>query len=330
MLLTILLVLATTPDAEVARIQEHLRGASALLERRDVSGLTQEQICNRELNAQRLLDYTAAERFPKNRHVPGRIPVFRDEDGTLCAVGALLWASGEHAIVEHIVATRNTATVWQLADEPGLAQWLDAQGLTLAEAARIQPSYEFMAFDITTTNHVVALGACSPPVQLQARDMRFATSSASVSSSSPTTELFSDSLCSTPLMARPSIRFTEPLYFRETTPGRVTLSFSNQWDTVTQEHDILLADGGRIDAGPFDAGPEDAGTSDRPASDAGTAAPADAGSGDAGTLPAAPIAEGPAEQRGCGCGSTDASLLFTALALLGAMRLRAQRYARRH
>lgn len=294
MLLTMLVVLSATPDSEVLRIQEHLRGASALLAARDVSGLTNEQLRLRSLNAQRLIRYTAAARFPKNHVKPGRVPVFRDEEGTLCAVGALLWASGEHTIVEHIVATRNTATVNQLADEPGLAQWLDAQGLTLAEAARIQPSYEFMAFHVTTPNYVVALGACSPPVQLEPELVSGGDYQATVSSSSTTTELFSDSACAMPL-SPPYMKISAALYFRETTPGSLTLSFSNQGAMLTQEHEVLLADGGRVDGGVSDAGVIDAG-------------------------PADPVAEGPAAPRGCGCSSTDASLLLTALALIGVVR----------
>ena len=310
MLLTLLVVLCSTPaEREVARIQEHLRGASALLGQRDVSALTAEQRRLRALNAKRLLAYTVAARFPKNHVVPGRVPVFRDEEGTLCAVGALLWASGEHELVEHIVATRNTATVWQLADEPGLAQWLDAQGLTLAEAARIQPSYEFEAFHITTPSYRVALGACSPPVQLEPDFASGANYQATARASSTTAEFFSDPLCATAL-SPPWPKVSSAVHFRDTTPGRLTLTFSNQGTIVTQEHDILLADGGTIDAGPFDAGTVDAG-----AVDAGTLDPIDAG-------PAEPVAEGPVRQRGCGCASTDASLLFGALALLTAARRR--------
>lgn len=303
MLLTLLVVLTSTPpDREVARIQEHLRGASALLAARDVSALTGEQRRNRALNAKRLLAYTAAARFPKNHVVPGRVPVFRDEEGTLCAVGALLWASGEHAIVEHIVATRNLATVPQLADEPGLAQWLETQGLTLAEAARIQPTYEFEAFRITTPSYRVGLGACSPPVQLEPDLASGANYQATATASSATAQFFSDSLCTTPLTP-PRPKISAAVHFRDTTPGRLTLTFSNQGTTVMQEHEILLADGGTFDAGVIDAGTADAGTVDR----------IDAGS-------AEPVVEGPARQRGCGCSSTDMSVLFGALALISAAR----------
>jgi hypothetical protein len=43
--------------------------------------------------------------------------------------------------VDHVARTRNNAYVAELVDEPALTEWLDRQGLSLAEAARIQPTY---------------------------------------------------------------------------------------------------------------------------------------------------------------------------------------------
>jgi hypothetical protein len=266
MLLTLLsFALTTSPDVEVLRIQEHLRGASAMIERRDSSALTPEQLRLRRVNADRLLAYTAAGRFPKNRVAPGRVPVFRDEEGTLCAVGALLWASGEHTLVAHIVATRNTATVNALADEPGLAQWLEAQGLTLAEAARIQPSYEFQAFQVTTPTYEVEAGACSPVVQLERAQTAGPTAMTNVTAWSTaeipspfvwstTVELFDGPQCVTRLVPQCSncslsVSVSSALSFRQTEPGQLTLRFSNGSGTYTQVHRILSRDAGALDAG---------------------------------------------------------------------------------
>jgi hypothetical protein len=278
MLLTLLcLSLNVSPDAEVLRIQEHLRGASAVLERRDVSALTEGQLRLRRANAQRLLDYTQAARFPKNRVVPGRVPVFRDEEGTLCAVGALLWASGEGALVEHIVATRNTATVNELADEPGLSQWLETQGLTLAEAARIQPAYQFEAFQVTTPTYVVEAGACSPVVQLEPAGtadaaamtnvVAWSTAEAPASFAwSPTTELFEGRGCVTRLVPKCpscslSVGVASALSFRQTEPGQLTIEFRNGSGTRTQVHRILPAGGAQADARPVGFGCEGGGSS---------------------------------------------------------------------
>jgi hypothetical protein len=90
-----------------------------------------------------LREYREAGRFPQNVHRPCNTPVFVDARGTPCAVGHLLALSGERALVEKIHAERNLATVHQLSDEPALAAWLDATGLSLAEAERIQPSYGY-------------------------------------------------------------------------------------------------------------------------------------------------------------------------------------------
>jgi hypothetical protein len=49
--------------------------------------------------------------------------------------------SGESELVRRIARERNHARVRELADEPRLAAWLAAVGLSLEEAAAIQPSY---------------------------------------------------------------------------------------------------------------------------------------------------------------------------------------------
>ncbi|HYM79865.1 MAG TPA: hypothetical protein VEY91_00470 [Candidatus Limnocylindria bacterium] len=50
--------------------------------------------------------------------------------------------SGEAALVARIARSRNLARIRDLAGEKALVAWLDGNGLTLAEAARIQPAYE--------------------------------------------------------------------------------------------------------------------------------------------------------------------------------------------
>jgi hypothetical protein len=65
-----------------------------------------------------------------------------DAAGTRCAIAHLIEAAGEGALVAEIARTRNNAWVREPADDPRVVAWLDANGLTLEEAARIQPSYE--------------------------------------------------------------------------------------------------------------------------------------------------------------------------------------------
>ncbi|HEX8674156.1 MAG TPA: hypothetical protein VF710_19825 [Longimicrobium sp.] len=133
---------ATPPDAETARIRAHLLGAEREMESHDVSRLTAPQREARGHALAALRRYRLAGRFPHNHRVPGaRVPVFVDEHGTPCAMAYLIAESGSVALVRRIAATRNLALIRQLADDPELVAWLRANGMTAAEAARVQPSY---------------------------------------------------------------------------------------------------------------------------------------------------------------------------------------------
>jgi len=139
--------LPTTPttsldNAEVARIQAHLARAEAFAARRDLSRLTPAQRAARAREFVRLEQYRRRGEFPENRVRRARTPVFVDARGVHCAVGHLLALDGETALVARIAATRNLARVRELADESELVAWLDRNGLTLEEAARIQPTYD--------------------------------------------------------------------------------------------------------------------------------------------------------------------------------------------
>ena len=145
---TFLVALATVggPAApeEVSRVQRQLRGAETVLAGRDLSGLSPAQRANRQTAIRLLAGYRRAGRFPQNEHFRDqRMPYFRDRHGNLCAMAFLLEQTGSGPIVEHVARTRNNDFVPELADEPGLAEWLDRFGITLVEAARIQPGYGF-------------------------------------------------------------------------------------------------------------------------------------------------------------------------------------------
>lgn len=95
----------------------------------------------RSLLLDALGEYRSAGRFPRHGARARRTPVFVDARGTPCAVAHLLALSGQGALVEKIARERNRAFVHALADEPALAQWLEDAGLSLDEAALIQPGY---------------------------------------------------------------------------------------------------------------------------------------------------------------------------------------------
>jgi hypothetical protein len=129
--------------AEADRLRLHFAEVEREMLARDISDLSPAQRAARTEQIRQLRRYSALGEFPRNSYHPGRrVPYFRDADGTLCAMAFLIAASGRGDLVDAIARTRNYAVVPDLADQPGLSQWLDEHGLTLAEAARIQPSYD--------------------------------------------------------------------------------------------------------------------------------------------------------------------------------------------
>jgi hypothetical protein len=127
---------------EVVRLRAHFDSVDAELRARDVSRLTPAQRAARLELIAWLRDYRNAGRFPANDE-PGAapIPIFRDARRVLCAMAYLIDRSGRGDIVDHVARTRNTAYIRELADDTALVAWLDANGLTAAEAGRIQPQY---------------------------------------------------------------------------------------------------------------------------------------------------------------------------------------------
>jgi hypothetical protein len=127
---------------EAARLRRHFAVVERELLGRDVSRLTSAQRLERANLVHLLRRYAREGAFPRNIDFPeGAVPYFRDSRGNLCAMAFLIAASGRSDIVDHVARTRNNAYVPALVDEPGLSGWLDQHGLTLAEAARIQPTY---------------------------------------------------------------------------------------------------------------------------------------------------------------------------------------------
>jgi hypothetical protein len=127
---------------ETIRVHRHLLGAEEGARRRDTRSLGPARNLVRQLLLSELARYRSALRYPRNRDFPGKVvPYFVDEDGTRCAMAHLLEVGGQRELVRKIARERNHALVRELADDPTLAAWLSAAGLSVAEAARIQPSY---------------------------------------------------------------------------------------------------------------------------------------------------------------------------------------------
>lgn len=126
---------------ERARVARHLWRAERASGQRCVAKLSPLQRTVRHLLLAELARYRVAGCFPENRYFGEPTPFFVDDSGRRCAVAHLLELGGEGELVRRIARERNNARVAELADEPRLRAWLDASGLSLGEAALIQPAY---------------------------------------------------------------------------------------------------------------------------------------------------------------------------------------------
>jgi len=128
--------------SEVARLRAHFDSVDTELRTRDVSHLSVEQRASRAKLIGWLREYRNVGRFPRNDRFRGQfVPFFRDSRGTLCAMAYLVDRSGRGDIVDRIAMSRNNAYIRDLTDDRDLVAWLDASGLSVNEAARIQPEY---------------------------------------------------------------------------------------------------------------------------------------------------------------------------------------------
>jgi hypothetical protein len=128
---------------EIRRIRAHFDSVLAELPTRDVAALSSSQRAHRAALLTTLRAYRDAGAFPHNYDFPGQpTPYFIDrKTDVLCAVAHLLASTGRRDIVDRVAASDNNIYVTQLASDTAFARWLDVNGLTLAEAARIQVPY---------------------------------------------------------------------------------------------------------------------------------------------------------------------------------------------
>lgn len=133
---------ASPPQDDAERITRHLESVSHTMRAAPPPSLTDAQAAARAETLQWLEEYRDRGVFPHNHVRMGqRTPVFVDPHGTPCAVAYLLLRSGESEVVEDVVRTANLDRVPQLARDPRLQAWLSSRGITVHEAALIQPTY---------------------------------------------------------------------------------------------------------------------------------------------------------------------------------------------
>ena len=136
---------ATEAETERSRIQQHLAVVEATLREETPADLTDSQRAARLRAMDALHAYWTRGEFPRNHDAPRRAPVFIDAEGTPCAMGHLIIASGAEALAREIATYENNDFVADI-DHPRLSAWLDANGLTAEEAGWVQPSYDACGF----------------------------------------------------------------------------------------------------------------------------------------------------------------------------------------
>lgn len=130
--------------SEVVRLRAHFDSVNGELRQRDLSELSLRQRVARAQLVTWLRDYRNRGAFPMNDRFPGRaVPFFRDARGVLCAMAYLVRRSGRRDLVDRIARDHNNAFIKDMSSDRELGRWLDSMGLSLREAARIQPSYGF-------------------------------------------------------------------------------------------------------------------------------------------------------------------------------------------
>ena len=122
------------------RVRAHLRRAESALRSAD-HDLSPERRRRRERHLDRLAAYRERGEFPTNWTKAERVPLFVGDDGTPCAMAHLLGADGREDLVTAVLAEEPTVRIEDLPDDHPVDEWVEANGLTREEAARIQPTY---------------------------------------------------------------------------------------------------------------------------------------------------------------------------------------------
>ncbi|HEV8447120.1 MAG TPA: hypothetical protein VGQ44_09875 [Gemmatimonadaceae bacterium] len=133
----------TSHDPAGDHVRRHLDSVLVELRTNHLAGAGDARLARRARLIEELADYRNRGAYPHNYDFPGRlVPYFKDrETGALCAVGDLLAFTGRQDIVDRVVRLDNNVRVAELASDTAFRAWLDDNGLTLAEAARIQVVY---------------------------------------------------------------------------------------------------------------------------------------------------------------------------------------------
>ena len=123
-----------------ARITIHLAYVKQMLEASEPQGLTESQLEKRKQVLGYLSDYIVHGRYPKNTEKSYATPRFIDHEGTICAVGYMVEQTWGRAAAEAINTDHEYGYVLAMNDQR-VEEWVNEHGLSLTEAAMIQPLY---------------------------------------------------------------------------------------------------------------------------------------------------------------------------------------------
>jgi hypothetical protein len=129
----------TAADDPAWRVRLHLAYVERLLRARDPR-LPPEPRRRRVRLLDHLQRYWQAGVFPRNGPDDGQRPTFIDGRGARCAVAALIEQTEGSALIDALDRRYHHAYLAEI-DDPALAAWADASGLTRDELALIQPAY---------------------------------------------------------------------------------------------------------------------------------------------------------------------------------------------
>ncbi len=142
MLLLLLGLLGLAGDVETSRIRAHLASVEVELRSTTNGSLSPEVARRRAAVIDELARYRKRAVFPHNASLAYRAPFFVDDRGVRCAMAHLIEVFDGGVLVSRVERDANNAYIAELAEDPQLRAWLRDHGLTLAEAARIQPTYD--------------------------------------------------------------------------------------------------------------------------------------------------------------------------------------------
>lgn len=127
-------------DKDEDRIAYHLELVVQTLQQSAPQSLSKRALKKRNNLLEQLAVYAAAKQFPINKYHSVRQPYFIDEQGTHCAVGFLMEASGYEALAQQINKEYSYNYIHEMPVEK-VIPWADEHGFSVDELAWIQPGY---------------------------------------------------------------------------------------------------------------------------------------------------------------------------------------------